>query len=267
MDAYTTDKLVGVTPEDFEQQILKFRDLDDYKMEGYHSPNGQRDLSVKFHWGHNHDFGSFQIAGNMGNRHYKLPEGYDKMVPLHIICEKANVLDIGCWTGGASLFYSAMPNTKHVVAIDEVQKYTDAVGYLKKSFDIKKLEVFCESIYHFGEYQNYFDVVNFSGVLYHLSDPVAGLFNIFGLMAPGGCLLLESEIHPKSEEEIAAYRGPSKKGWNWWFPTANTIKRMLKDVGYEKIKVKSCGTRALAIAYKPESDNESYLMECGRMVI
>jgi SAM-dependent methyltransferase len=264
MDNYTTDKLVDVDPDEFHQQILRFRDLDDWKMEKYISPKGQRNLSVKFHWGHDHDFGKFKISGRMGNRHYKLPQIYDRLAPIHLICENANVLDIGCWTGGASLFYAAMKNVRKVIAIDEVQKYTDAVKYLKKSFNIGKLEVYCTSLFDFEGYEDYFDVINFSGVLYHLSDMITGLFRIHRMMSEGGCLLLESEVH-KGEEMVAEYRGPTFKGWNWWFPTVNAIKQMLRDVGFENIKYRKRNSRVVLVAFKKQGE-ETYLMECGRPV-
>src|SRR6266480_563681 len=69
MGRYTVDRLVGVTPADFESRIRGFLNLTDAQMEGYRDPGRQRDLSIRFHWGHDHDFGSFALAGRMGERH------------------------------------------------------------------------------------------------------------------------------------------------------------------------------------------------------
>ena len=35
-------------------------------MEGYTDPAAQRDLSIQFHWGHDHDFGEFTAQQKVG---------------------------------------------------------------------------------------------------------------------------------------------------------------------------------------------------------
>lgn len=68
-DKYTIANLKKVPPHEFQSHIMNLPGQKDAKMEGYNDPNCQRDLSVQFEWGHNHDFGSFFIPGMMGNRH------------------------------------------------------------------------------------------------------------------------------------------------------------------------------------------------------
>lgn len=62
---YKTDKLTGTSASDFQTAIEAQLGTVESKDEGY-SPNEvhkQRDLSIKFHWGHNHDFGAFSLKG------------------------------------------------------------------------------------------------------------------------------------------------------------------------------------------------------------
>jgi len=72
MSNYQVKDLVYVDPKSFKRKIDEFLQLQDYKMEGFKSPDKQRDLSVRFHWGHNHDFGDFSLKGRMGDRHLLL---------------------------------------------------------------------------------------------------------------------------------------------------------------------------------------------------
>ena len=57
MFQYQVKDLVNADPRQFRDTIDAFLRLRDHKSEGYSSPSKQRDLSVQFHWGHDHDFG------------------------------------------------------------------------------------------------------------------------------------------------------------------------------------------------------------------
>ena len=56
MSAYTTPFLVDKSPEEFQHEIEGLIGTIDSEIEGYDDPTVQRDLSIRFHWGHNHDF-------------------------------------------------------------------------------------------------------------------------------------------------------------------------------------------------------------------
>jgi hypothetical protein len=63
-----------------------------------------------------------------------------------------------------------------VFAIEEVTKYADMASYLSQSFGIDNcMTVKPMSIYECNsdEFYNRFDIVNFPGVIYHLSDPLS----------------------------------------------------------------------------------------------
>ena len=64
---YRTDRLHGITAADFRRTIDSWLGTIDAGAEGYcpGEVERQRDLSIKFHWGHNHDFGDFQVEGRM----------------------------------------------------------------------------------------------------------------------------------------------------------------------------------------------------------
>jgi 2-polyprenyl-3-methyl-5-hydroxy-6-metoxy-1,4-benzoquinol methylase len=247
---YRTDHLVGVTPAAFRKQIDAFHSLRDHAMEGYSDPTRQRDLSIQFHWGHDHDFGSFALQGRMGKRHLWLLTNFmDEFRAMPRRLEGKRVLDIGCWTGGTSLLLAAMG--AQVLAIEEVQKYVDAVNYLKTAFAISNLEVRRLSMYELdaAEFQDQFDYILFAGVLYHVTDPVIALRLTFNCLKDGGSLLLETMAsHTPDSAKTIEYWGPtafttpgtvdqlSRGGWNWFVPSRQTIAQMLADVGFEQVR-------------------------------
>lgn len=261
---YQTDRLVNVAPAAFRQRIDDFQQLRDHAMEGYSNPDLQRDLSIQFHWGHDHDFGSFAVPGRMGKRHLWLLSTFmEELRALPRRLEGKRVLDIGCWTGGTSLLLAAMG--AEVLAIEEVKKYVDALTYLKDAFAIPNLEVRRLSLYECDapELQDRFDYVLFAGVLYHVTDPVVALRLTFNCLKDGGTLLLETMASHLADtgNGMLEYWGPTglttpgdteklnRGGWNWFVPTRQAIAQMLADVGFSDVRTTPVAhERAFAIA-------------------
>jgi len=238
---------MNVTKKEFKSKIDEFLNLCDYKMEGYESLEKQRDLSVKFHWGHNHDFGDFQLSGLMGDRHLIIISTFiDEFKVLSTNLENKRILDVGCWTGGTSLLFAAMG--AEVTAIEEVKKYADAVEYLKFAFNIHNLEILNTSLYNLDDaYYGYFDYIFFSGVLYHVTDMILALRIIFNLLKNNGHCLIES-MALNSQNPYIEYYGPNRfskgsqnelnrTGWNWFVPSPATLFQMLSDVGFRDIRM------------------------------
>ena len=232
----------------FKEKIFEFLQLNDHDMEDFDNPDRQRDLSIRFHWGHDHDFGDFQLKGRMANRHTSLISTFlDEFNAIPISLEGKKVLDIGCWTGGTSLLLCAMG--AHVVAIEEVKKYVDCLSYLISAFDIQRLEPRHLSLYDCmnQEFQDAFDIVLFADVIYHVTDPVLALRITYNYLKAGGFCLIESSAL-NTHQRVLSYEGPtsitggSKKrldrsGWNWFIPSPSTLTRMMADVGYRNIRV------------------------------
>jgi SAM-dependent methyltransferase len=226
-------------------------------MEGYDSPKHQRDLSVTFVWGHDHDFGEFDIKGIMGSRHIDI---IDKLVGstfLGIKLTGKHILDIGCWTGGTSMLLSAMG--AKVDAVEEVRKYAECSQFLFDSFDIDAV-CYNKSLYRVSADDLFFerDYVLMFGVLYHLTDPVLALRIAFNYLKDYGWLFLETAV-TSHKDSICEYKGPSqvvnggrpRVGWNWFIPSITALTRMLSDVGFESSEiVEVVGGRAIVAAHK-----------------
>jgi len=230
MARFRVQHLVDETRNAFHSRLMSFLDIDDYAMEDLASPQRQRDLTVKFHWGHDHDFGSFRLEGKMGDRHLQhLATFIEQFQALPLDLTGRRILEIGCWTGGASLLMSAMG--AEVTAIDEVKKYTECLTYLKRAFGLDQLTIRHASLYDLdhASFWDRFDHVLFAGVLYHVTDPIVALRIVFNALKDGGTCLLESTAFRSRLTRISF----SRRRWNWFDMSPSALKLMMQDVGFQ----------------------------------
>ena len=187
---YKTSNLKGISPEEFTSSIQSKIGAIDAQSEGYSEDEigRQRDLSIKYHWGHNHDFGGFKLDGRMGDRHINLLANFIALFSVTLDdFRNKHVFDIGCWTGGTTLLLARFASK--IYAIEEVNKYADTVSFLIESFDVgDRVTVKAKSIYdcNLDEFYDRFDIVYFPGVIYHLSDPLLALRILFNSRKGGG---------------------------------------------------------------------------------
>lgn len=105
-------------------------------------------------------------------------------------------LDIGSMEGLIPTLLK-LRGAHQVIAYDRRTDLSDKINLVKKAYDVdfhiimgmslSKLPVILKKK-NFGP----FDVIVFSGVLYHMFDPLGGLATIRGLLRNGGILLLET---------------------------------------------------------------------------
>jgi len=218
----------------------------DAEVEGLSTTENQRDLSIKFRWGHNHRFNDdLSISGQMTDRHIKLMAEFmvRNKLPLDHF-EGKSVVDVGCWTGGTLLLLKALGAEK-VLALEEVQKYAKTASRL--AHDVYELEgVTCEGTNLYSlETEMKYDIIYFPGVIYHLSDPVVALRRLFNACKDGGEIFVESAgLH--SSKPISAYDGNrvyysgskenmNRGGWNWFLPSSSCLDRWMLEAGFEEM--------------------------------
>ncbi len=231
LDELKTDKLSRISPHEFEQEIERYLNNEVQVQEKY-----PLDL-IKFAWGHDHDFGTFKVAGSMGTRHiWLLSRFFDHFGVSPTSVKGQSILDIGCWTGGVSLILNKLGGK--VMAIDPSHKRIHPLGYLVNSFNLTDLECQVLSVYDLQQANliAQFDLVFCLGVVYHLTDPIIALRHIYHAMRPGATLCLES-MSIDSDQCICEYAGPSQKGANWFIPAPRALLQWLEDTGFEEIKV------------------------------
>ena len=224
----------------------------DHQIENYKSTDNQRDLSIKFHWGHNHKFNNtINLIGRMENRHLLLLTEYQLLLNFNLNnFNNATVLDVGCWTGGTALAINLF-KPKKIKCTEEVKKYFLASKKLiNEILKIDKI-IFEESNLFKITENNIFDIVNFPGVIYHLSDPIVGLRILHKSLKPNGTILIETEGY-ESEESVAKYMGNriffnnenenennlNRGGWNHFCPSPKCLENWMIEAGFKEIIVK-----------------------------
>lgn len=259
---FKTENLVGITSQEFESSLKTRIGQVDYEKEGYKKDEleQQRDLSIKFHWGHDHDFGSFKLYGRMAERHCHLFDKFSELFKQDSTTYYSKkVLDIGCWTGGTSLLLSTVSSS--VTAVEEVVKYSETAQYLADSFDAN-ITVLARSLYSLNDEELFdsYDRVYFPGVIYHLSDPVLALRILYNTLKDEGDILVES-AGLDSEEPICRFEGNyiyhangtreelNRGGWNYFLMSGPALERMMKEAGFVNIEYKWDSDTSRLFAY------------------
>ncbi len=233
LSEFQTAHLVGITDDEFEQNILQYLSLTDSSVESSSAEKNQPHRPEYSHWGHEHDFGKFALKGKMGTRHiWLLSRHLDCFHSIPLNLAGMNLLDVGCGTGGVSLLAARMGAS--VLAIDEAERRAQCVQYLATSFGLRNLNALNLSVYDLNqpEYFDRFDHIFFFGVIYHITDPLIALRNLYNCLKVGGVLHVES-MSINDEASVCEYAGSSLQGGNWFIPSPLALKRMLSDVGFE----------------------------------
>lgn len=146
------------------------------------------------------------------------------------------VADVGCFSGAMSL--SLADRGAKVVAVDEVPEHLEQARVLADVFGAgSDLTCVSASLYDLHDHldSESLDVVVLSGVLYHLSDMLAGLIAAQQLLKPGGRLLIQTNAVENFEASYANF-GRFYAGW-WWQPTALCIRDMTEFAGLTRADV------------------------------
>ncbi len=245
-NTFVVDNLKNTKHRDFQAYIAN--NIDKIKYENFIDPSQQRDLSLKFHWGHNHDFGrNFKLEGKMKERHIDIIASFMDNYGLPHDLEGKKILDIGVWTGGTSLLLTALG--AEVYAIEEVDQYAATVNYLAWAFGIEnQLRCFSMSLYEFlPMFANEFDYIIYSGVIYHVTDPLISLRMIFTALKDGGSVFIET-LGNDFSNSVCIYEGSgtyssgnkddlNRGGWNYFIPSSSCLERWCMDSGFQKVKI------------------------------
>lgn len=151
------------------------------------------------------------------------------------------VLDIGCYDGFYS-FAAHQRGAKRVLATDHFiwqypscrQCFELARSILAPDMESRDIDVPELKLSNVGS----FDLVLFSGVLYHLRHPLQTLEQIAPLAA--GTLIVETHLDAIESQRPAMTFYPNRElnddPTNWWGPNRACVEAMLRDVGFDEVR-------------------------------
>lgn len=204
-EKYQTSNLKNVSASEFEENIRSKLGKVDRAVENYQDSTKQRDYSLKYYWGHDHDFGEWKLSGVMEDRHIKIIAYLVRDFGLPLDLSGKKVLDIGVWTGGTSLLLAAMG--AKVTAYEEVKKYSHTVNYLAHAFAIDNLECIQESLYNVTHCDE-FDYILYLGVIYHVTDPILSLRILYNSLKDNGDIFVETYGSKGDSATCVVHGGP-----------------------------------------------------------
>jgi SAM-dependent methyltransferase len=191
----------------------------------------------QYGWGHTIDFGHFRKEGLLRDAYLRIAGILDKWAWWPPRLDGMRVADVGCFTGGLSLVIAAR-GAGVVYAVDEIPEHLAQCELLVKSFKVDTVHPMLHSAYRLNEkiQTGSLDLILLSGVLYHLSDMLVGLYAMRELLRPGGILLVQSNGIDDFTHSYANF-GRFVAG-RWWQPTGLCLIDMAKFMGFEDVEVR-----------------------------
>jgi SAM-dependent methyltransferase len=193
--------------------------------------------SSQYGWGHTIDFGPFRKEGLLRDAYLRIAGILDNWAWWPSRLDGMRVADVGCFTGGLSLVIAAR-GASVVYAVDEIPEHLAQCELLVKSFKVDTVHPILHSAYRLNEkiQAGSLDLILLSGVLYHLSDMLVGLYAMRELLRPGGILLVQSNGIDDFTHSYANF-GRFVAG-RWWQPTGLCLIDMAKLMGFEDVEVR-----------------------------
>ena len=191
---------------------------------------------AQYGWGHTISFGPFVKEGVMKDNFLHIVGHWDAWGWWPRDMKGMRVADIGCLTGGISMI-AAHRGAEEVLAVDEIAEHVGQCAYLAEVFGMKNVRTLTASLYDLPKMQvGQFDFIILSGVLYHLSDMLVGLYVMRELLRVGGMLLVESAAVDDDEHSYANF-GRFAMGM-WWQPSTLCVMDMCQFMGLSDVEVR-----------------------------
>lgn len=136
--------------------------------------------------------------------------------------EDVDVLVAGCGTGRHPIGLARTFRGARVLAVDLSLASLSYALRKTRELDLSNIEYAQADILQLGMLDRRFDVIDASGSLHHLADPMAGLRVLLSLLRPHGVLALGLYSEIGRAEIVAAQRFVAERGF---LPTVEDIRR------------------------------------------
>jgi SAM-dependent methyltransferase len=103
-----------------------------------------------------------------------------------VVPQRPSMLIAGCGTGRHAAMCAALDPDSRILAVDLSRSSLAYAARRASESGLGNVEFAQADILELGALRERFDIIQCSGVLHHLRDPVAGLRVLAGLLAPGG---------------------------------------------------------------------------------
>ena len=141
--------------------------------------------------------------------------------------QEPEILVAGCGTGQHAVFTASRFENARVLAVDLSLSSLSYANRKAKELQFSNIEFAQADILELGSLERRFDLIESSGVLHHLDDPLAGWRVLVDLLRPGGVMKigLYSKI---ARRDISAGRAMiADKGYS---PSAEDIRQCRQDI-------------------------------------
>ena len=195
-----------------------------------------RDEMKGIDWWHQIELGHGIVSPGRGGSTAK------RLEQLHLPKDLSgkSFLDIGAWDGAFS-FEAEERGASRIVAVNEKPKPGLELVIRARGSRVESVTADLSSLDP-EAVDGPFDVVLFSGVLYHLPNPIAGLERVLALTAPGGLMICETatdlnHLRTPAAALVEDPGGIENYDRNWWRPSWRGAVSLFEQVGFEKIEV------------------------------
>ena len=181
--------------------------------------------------------GPYQFADIVIDTEWRSDLKWQRVLPYLAALENRRVLDIGCGNGyhcwrmldqSPALVLGIEPSVLFNLQFQAVQKYLQRT-------DIHLLPIGVEDM---PANMGWFDTVFSMGVFYHRKSPIDHLYQLKGLLAPGGELCLETLVIDKADGEVLVPEGRYARMNNVWFlPNVEELSKWLVRCGFKNVKI------------------------------
>jgi tRNA (mo5U34)-methyltransferase len=203
--------------------------------------------------------------------HEMVWEKFSKVFPKNM--KGVTVLDIGTNAGYFPIEFKKRGAGK-VVGMEFVEEFIKQAEEIKRIYDLKDVEYLKLDAHEVDKVKGFFDVVVFTGILYHLKNPLQVIEDV-GKKCKD-VILIETEAIPQQPEGyVWARQGCPPKlekctkgymkffestslnndGSNWWAPDTECLKGMLRTAGFKYFSKPYfiAETRLMLVATKEEN--------------